>query len=68
MKSLALRKAKINAVGVVGLEKYGKRVAKTWRHSKILQRKNIEVLNTDVEEDLRNALTYTEKRINQNLL
>ena len=37
MKTLALRKAKINAVGVVGLVEYGEwKCAKTWRHSKVL--------------------------------
>ena len=53
MKNLALRKAKINAVGVVGLvRKYGERkCSKARRYSKIYSGKTIEVLNTDAEVD-----------------
>ena len=66
MKSLALRKAKINAVGVVGLvEKMVSGVAQ--RPGDIVKSysgKTIEVLNTDAEGRLvlADALTYTEKK------
>ena len=66
MKSLALRKAKINAVGVVGLvENMVSGVAQ--RPGDIVQSysgKTIEVLNTDAEGRLvlADALTYTEKK------
>ena len=51
MKSLALRKAKVNAVGVVGLVKS-------------YSGKTIEILNTDAEGRLvlADALTFTEKK------
>ena len=71
MKSLAIRKAKINAVGVVGLvENMVSGVAQ--RPGDIVKSysgKTIEVLNTDAEGRLvlADALTYTEKNINQNL-
>ena len=66
MKTLALRKAKINAVGVVGLvENMVSGVAQ--RPGDIVKSfsgKTIEVLNTDAEGRLvlADALTYTEKR------
>ena len=72
MKSLALRKAKINAVGVVGLvENMISGVAQ--RPGDIVKSysgKTIEVLNTDAEGRLvlADALTFTEKNLNQNLL
>ena len=65
MKSLALRKAKINAVGVVALLKIcQEECPKTWRYSKIYSGKTVEVLNTDAEGRLvlADALTYTEKK------
>ena len=68
MKSLALRKAKINAVGVVGLvENMVSGVAQ--RPGDIVKSysgKTIEVLNTDAEGRLvlADALTYTEKKFN----
>ena len=70
MKSLAIRKAKINAVGVVGLvENMVSGVAQ--RPGDIVKSysgKTIEVLNTDAEGRLvlADALTYTEKNLNQN--
>ena len=66
MKTLALRKAKVNAVGVVGLvENMVSGVAQ--RPGDIVQSysgKTIEVLNTDAEGRLvlADALTYTEKK------
>ena len=66
MKNLALRKAKINAVGVVGLvENMISGVAQ--RPGDIVKSysgKTIEVLNTDAEGRLvlADALTYTEKK------
>ena len=66
MKSLALRKAKINAVGVVGLvENMISGVAQ--RPGDIVKSysgKTVEVLNTDAEGRLvlADALTYTEKK------
>ena len=72
MKSLAIRKAKINAVGVVGLvENMVSGIAQ--RPGDIVKSysgKTIEVLNTDAEGRLvlADALTYTEKNLNQNLL
>ena len=67
MKSLALRKAKINAVGVVGLvENMVSGIAQ--RPGDIVKSysgKTIEVLNTDAEGRLvlADALTFTEKKI-----
>ena len=67
MKSLALRKAKINAVGVVGLvENMVSGVAQ--RPGDIVKSysgKTIEVLNTDAEGRLvlADALSFTEKKI-----
>ena len=72
MRTLALRKAKINAVGVVGLvENMVSGIAQ--RPGDIVKSysgKTIEVLNTDAEGRLvlADALTYTEKNLNQNLL
>ena len=72
MKSLAIRKAKINAVGVVGLvENMVSGVAQ--RPGDIVKSysgKTIEVLNTDAEGRLvlADALSFTRKNINQNLL
>ena len=66
MKSLAIRKAKINAVGVVGLvENMVSGVAQ--RPGDIVKSysgKTIEVLNTDAEGRLvlADAITYTEKK------
>ena len=66
MKSLAIRKAKINAVGVVGLvENMVSGIAQ--RPGDIVKSysgKTIEVLNTDAEGRLvlADALTYTEKK------
>ena len=66
MKNLALRKAKVNAVGVVGLvENMVSGVAQ--RPGDIVKSysgKTIEVLNTDAEGRLvlADALTYTEKK------
>ena len=66
MKTLALRKAKINAVGVVGLvENMVSGVAqRPGDIVKSLSGKTIEVLNTDAEGRLvlADALTYTENK------
>tara|TARA_B100001057_G_scaffold232137_1_gene232346 strand:+ start:21 stop:1196 length:1176 start_codon:yes stop_codon:yes gene_type:complete len=72
MKSLALRKAKINAVGVVGLvENMVSGVAQ--RPGDIVKSysgKTIEVLNTDAEGRLvlADALTYTERKFKPKLI
>ena len=72
MKSLALRKAKINAVGVVGLvENMVSGVAQ--RPGDIVKSysgKTIEVLNTDAEGRLvlADALTYTEKKFKPRII
>ena len=72
MKSLALRKAKINAVGVVGLvENMVSGIAQ--RPGDIVKSysgKTIEVLNTDAEGELvlADALTYTEKKFKPKLI
>ena len=72
MKTLALRKAKINAVGVVGLvENMVSGVAQ--RPGDIVKSysgKTIEVLNTDAEGRLvlADALTYTEKKFKPKLI
>ena len=71
MKTLAIRKAKINAVGVVGLvENMVSGIAQ--RPGDIVKSysgKTIEVLNTDAEGRLvlADAFAYTEKNLNQNL-
>ena len=65
MKSLALRKAKINAVGVVGLVENmpGGNAQRPGDIVKSYSGKTIEVLNTDAEGRLvlADALTFTEK-------
>ena len=72
MKNLALRKAKINAVGVVGLvENMVSGVAQ--RPGDIVKSysgKTIEVLNTDAEGRLvlADALTYTEKKFKPKII
>jgi len=68
MKSLALRKAKINAVGVVGLVE-NMPDGNAQRPGDIVKSysgKTIEVLNTDAEGRLvlADVLTYTEKKYN----
>jgi leucyl aminopeptidase len=66
MKNLALRKAKINAVGVVGLVENmpGGNAQRPGDIVKSYSGKTIEVLNTDAEGRLvlADALTFTEKR------
>ncbi len=72
MKSLALRKAKVNAVGVVGLvENMVSGVAQ--RPGDIVKSfsgKTIEVLNTDAEGRLvlADALTFTEKKFKPRIM
>src|SRR5210317_256507 len=68
MKTLALRKAKINAVGVVGLVE-NMPDGNAQRPGDIVKSysgKTIEILNTDAEGRLvlADALTYTEKKFN----
>ncbi len=66
MKSLALRKAKINAVGVVGLVENmpGGNALRPGDILKSYSGKTVEVLNTDAEGRLvlADALTYTEQK------
>jgi leucyl aminopeptidase len=66
MKNLALRKAKINAVGVVGLVENmpGGNAQRPGDIVKSYSGKTIEILNTDAEGRLvlADALTYTEKK------
>ena len=66
MKSLALRKAKINAIGVVGLVENmpGGNAQRPGDIVKSYSGKTIEVLNTDAEGRLvlADALTFTEKK------
>ena len=66
MKILALRKAKVNAVGVVGLVENmpGSNAQRPGDIVKSYSGKTIEVLNTDAEGRLvlADALTYTEKK------
>ena len=66
MKSLALRKAKINAVGVVGLVENmpGGNAQRPGDIVKSYSGKTVEVLNTDAEGRLvlADALTYTEQK------
>ncbi|WP_440937974.1 leucyl aminopeptidase [Candidatus Pelagibacter sp.] len=66
MKSLALRKAKVNAVGVVGLVENmpGGNAQRPGDIIKSYSGKTIEILNTDAEGRLvlADALTYTEKK------
>ena len=68
MKTLALRKAKVNAIGVVGLVE-NMPDGNAQRPGDIVKSysgKTIEVLNTDAEGRLvlADALTYTEKKFN----
>ena len=72
MKNLALRKAKINAVGVVGLVE-NMISSKAQRPGDIVKSysgKTIEVLNTDAEGRLvlADALTYTENKFKPKLI
>ncbi len=66
MKNLALRKAKINAVGVVGLVENmpGGNAQRPGDIVKSYSGKTVEVLNTDAEGRLvlADALTYTERK------
>ncbi len=66
MKSLALRKAKINAVGVVGLVENmpGGNAQRPGDIVKSYSGQTVEILNTDAEGRLvlADALTYTEKK------
>ena len=66
MKNLALRKAKINAVGVVGLVENmpGGNAQRPGDIVKSYSGKTVEILNTDAEGRLvlADALTYTEKK------
>ncbi len=66
MKNLALRKAKVNAVGVVGLVENmpGGNAQRPGDIVKSYSGKTIEILNTDAEGRLvlADALTFTEKR------
>ncbi len=66
MKSLAIRKAKINAVGVVGLVENmpGGNAQRPGDIVKSYSGKTVEILNTDAEGRLvlADALTYTEKK------
>ncbi|MDC1280171.1 leucyl aminopeptidase [Pelagibacteraceae bacterium] len=68
MKSLAIRKAKINAVGVVGLVENmpGGNAQRPGDIVKSYSGKTIEILNTDAEGRLvlADALTFTEKKFN----
>ncbi len=66
MKNLALRKAKINAVGVVGLVENmpGSNAQRPGDIVKSYSGKTVEILNTDAEGRLvlADAITYTEKK------
>ncbi len=66
MKNLAIRKAKINAVGIVGLVENmpGGNAQRPGDIVKSYSGKTIEILNTDAEGRLvlADALTYTEKK------
>jgi len=68
MKNLAVRKAKINAVGVVGLVENmpGGNAQRPGDIVKSYSGKTIEILNTDAEGRLvlADALTFTEKKFN----
>ena len=72
MKNFALRKAKINAVGVVGLVENmpGGNAQRPGDIVKSYSGKTIEVLNTDAEGRLvlADALTYTEKKFKPRLI
>tara|TARA_Y100001936_G_scaffold252073_1_gene310386 strand:- start:187 stop:1650 length:1464 start_codon:yes stop_codon:yes gene_type:complete len=72
LKNFALRKAKINAVGVVGLVENmpGGNAQRPGDIVKSYSGKTIEVLNTDAEGRLvlADALTFTEKKFKPNLI
>ena len=72
MKNIALRKSKINAVGVVGLVENmpGSNAQRPGDIVKSYSGKTIEVLNTDAEGRLvlADALTYTEKKFKPELI
>ena len=72
MKNFALRKAKINAIGVVGLVENmpGGNAQRPGDIVKSYSGKTIEVLNTDAEGRLvlADALTFTEKKFKPNLI
>ena len=72
MKTLALRKSKINAVGVVGLVENmpGSNAQRPGDIVKSYSGQTIEVLNTDAEGRLvlADALTYTEKKFKPRLI
>ena len=72
MKTLALRKSKINAVGVVGLVENmpGGNAQRPGDIVKSYSGQTIEVLNTDAEGRLvlADALTYTEEKFKPNLI
>jgi len=72
MKNFALRKAKINAVGIVGLVENmpGSNAQRPGDIVKSYSGKTIEVLNTDAEGRLvlADALTFTEKKFKPQLI
>ena len=72
LKSLALRKAKVNAVGVVGLVEnmVSGNAQRPGDIVKSYSGKSIEVLNTDAEGRLvlADAITFTEKKFKPNLI
>ena len=72
MKNFALRQAKINAIGVVGLVENmpGGNAQRPGDIVKSYSGKTIEVLNTDAEGRLvlADALTFTEKKFKPNLI
>ena len=72
MKTLALRKAKINAIGVVGLVENmpGGNAQRPGDIVKSYSGKTIEILNTDAEGRLvlADALTFTEKKYKPKLI
>ena len=72
MKSLALRKAKVNAIGVVGLVENmpGGNAQRPGDIVKSYSGKTIEVLNTDAEGRLvlADAITFTEKKFKPRLI
>tara|TARA_B100000686_G_scaffold79922_1_gene86215 strand:- start:352 stop:1812 length:1461 start_codon:yes stop_codon:yes gene_type:complete len=72
MKNFALRKAKINAIGVVGLVENmpGSNAQRPGDIVKSYSGKTIEVLNTDAEGRLvlADALTFTERKFKPNLI
>ena len=72
MKSLALRKAKINAVGVVGLVENmpGGNAQRPGDIVKSYSGQTVEILNTDAEGRLvlADALTYTEEKFKPKLI